>query len=368
MINSTPFDTRILAGEMLANNPNNGGFAVQVRGGKSMSKLDEVYNNSKVYNNATNLGFATKQNIDTLTQIKQGVTTQKHFTVEPSAFIPVTVGFGSWADNLLKYRSYVTGDDFEDGDVDLARNSRLAQADVAVDAVERVVKSWAKEMNYNLFEINQAVVSSNWNLISEREKSLKKNWDLGIQGIAFKGHSSDPRVQGIYTQNDSDITVDTSFITAPIADLSDADFDTFKRQLIEIFFNNSNSTAMPDTFAMPSSDYLRLAGASATASFPIKGRLEVMLDAFKAVTSNENFEIKGLPYGNAAIQGNGAGKDRYILYKKDNEVLEMDIPVSYTSLTAQTANNFQFDSVSYGRYTGVQVYRPREFMYFDNIT
>lgn len=358
-------DNIIFAGEQLAKNKNSDRFAVQVRGDKIISNLKEgALNNSKILNNAVNSGFATKQDINTLTEIKQDIVSQKFFEFNPSECIPVTVGFGAWADDLLKYRSFMTGDDFEEGDIDLARNSRLAQADVAVDAVRRDVKSWAKQIDYNIIELNQAVTRGNWSLISEREKSLKKNWDLGIQKIAFSGHKTDSRIEGLYNQSNADITVDAGvIIPTPVADLSDADFDTFKRNLIPTFFENSNSTAMPDTFIMPSSDFLRLGGASATAAFPIRGRLELLLDAFKAVTNNDNFQIKGLPYGSASVSG--LSKDRYILYKKDQSVLEMDIPVPYTSLTAETSNSFQFDSVAYGRYTGVQVYRPKEFMYFD---
>lgn len=361
-------DNIIFEGEQLATLPSANRFSIKVSGAGVVSNIkgdSGVLNNSKILNNATNSGFATKQDINTLTEIKQNVVSQKFFEFNPSECIPVTVGFGSWADDLLKYRSFQTGDNFEEGDIDLARNSRLAQADVAVDTVKRKVKSWAKQIDYNIIELNQAVLRSNWNLIEEREKALKKNWDLGTQRVAFLGHLNDPQVEGLYNQSDADITVNTTLITDLISNLSDADFDTFKSRLIETFFANSNSTAMPDTFIMPSTDFLRLAGKSATASFPIKDRLPLLLEAFKAATGNENFQIKGLPYGSSSISG--LANDRYILYKRDLEVLEMDIPVPYTSLTAETANNFQFDSVAYGRYTGVQVYRPKEFMYFDKL-
>lgn len=354
----------IFAGEQLAKSKSSDRIAIQVRGDKTISNVKDTLNNSKILNNASNSGFATKQDINTLTEIKQDVVSQKFFEFNPSDCIPVTVGFGAWADDILKYRSFITGDDFESGDIDLARNSRLSQADVAVDAVKRIIKSWAKQIDYNIIELNQAIIRGNWNLISEREMSLKKGHDLGIQRIAFLGHKTDARVEGLYNQSDADITVDAGVtIPTPVADLSDANFDLFKRSLIQTFFDNSNSTSMPDTFIMPSSDFLRLGGASATAAFPIKGRLELLLEAFKAVTGNENFQIKGLPYGSASVSG--LSKDRYILYKRTSDVLEMDIPVPYTSLTAETSNNFQFDSVAYSRYTGVQVYRPKEFMYFD---
>jgi hypothetical protein len=362
MITST-LNNMIFAGEQLAKSKDSSKLALKVSGAGIVTNAKEVLNNSKVLNNSTNPSFATRQDIDTLTEIKQDVVRQKFFTQNPSECMPVTVGFGAWADSFLKYRAYQTGEEFETGDIDIARNSRLSQADVAVDAVERKVKSWARQMDYNVIELNQAVVNGNWNIISEREKSVKMDWDLGTQKIAFLGHSTDVAVEGLYTQSNTDITINTSLITAPLASLSDDDFNTVKRQLIQIFFDNSNSTAYPDTFIMPTSDYLQLAGASATPSFPLKNRLDLLLEAFQKASGNENFVIKGLPYGDTVRSG--LANQRYILYKNEVSVLEMDIPIPYTSLTAETANNFQFDSVSYGRYTGLQVYRPKEFMYFD---
>ena len=63
-----------------------------------------------------------------------------------------------------------------------------SHADVAVDAVRRVIKSWAFQIDYNLIELKQAIIRGNWNLISEREKANKKNWDLGTFFSLFAGN------------------------------------------------------------------------------------------------------------------------------------------------------------------------------------
>ncbi len=367
-MNTSNLNDLIIRGEHLAQNPNANCLAMQVHGGGVISNVADskgkVLNNSKILNNASagNADFASNIDITTLTKIKQDVVAQKFFKVEPSLFMPVTIGFNAWGDETVKFSSFQTGEDFEDGDVDLARNSRLSQADVAIAPQSKVLKKWAKQMDYNLFELNTARITNNWNLITARETSLKTGWDLGIQRIAFLGHSTDTRVKGLYNQ--SGLTINNTLIPAGgISGASDSEFDAIKQTLISLFYTNTNSTEMPDTFVLPTDDFLKLAGASATSAFPLKNRLELLREALVAASGNENFKIGRLPYGQTAFSG--LAKDRYILYRNALDVLELDIPIPYTSLTAQSANNFQFDNVSYGQYSGILVTRPLEVMYFD---
>jgi hypothetical protein len=42
----------------------------------------------------------------------------------------------------------------------------------------------------------------------------------------------------------------------------------------------------------------------------------------------------------------------------------MDIPVDYTNTLANSLDNFNFQNVGYGQFTGVQTYRPLELLYF----
>ncbi len=355
-------------GEVMAKNPDAHGMAIQVRGDRVISNVTDskgkVLNNCKILNNASasNPDFGSNIDITTLTKIKQDIVEQKFFKTAPSDFMPVTIGFNPWGDVSQKFSSFETGDKFEDGDVDLARNSRIAQSDVAIAPQSKVLKKWAFQMDYNLFELRTAQTSNNWNLITAREKALKTRWDLGTQNIAFLGHSTDTRVKGLYNQ--SGLTVNSTLIpTAGIADASDAEFDTIKKSLVSLFYTNTNSTEVPDTFLMPTDDYFKLTGSSATSAFPIENRFKLLKEALVAASGNENFKIGRLPYGQTAFSG--LAKDRYILYRNALDVLELDIPIPYTSLTAETSNNFQFDSVSYGQYSGVLITRPLEVMYFD---
>jgi hypothetical protein len=84
---------------------------------------------------------------------------------------------------------------------------------------------------------------------------------------------------------------------------------------------------------------------------------------FREITQNPDAKIVPLLYCDKSVSK--LANNRYVLYKRDNEVMEMNIPVSYTSTVAGSYNNFQFQSVAYGQYTGLQLFRPKEVLYFD---
>ena len=92
--------------------------------------------------------------ITTLTQIVKKVSQQKFYQIPFARYIPVVVGEGTWSSNLLHYRSYEMGDQFETGILNLGgQNARLASADAGVDALTVKVYNWAKSLGWNIFEL-----------------------------------------------------------------------------------------------------------------------------------------------------------------------------------------------------------------------
>lgn len=306
---------------------------------------------------ASDLGF----NIDitTLTEIRQKIVEQKFYKIAPADFLPVKVGFGAWSDQLLTYKSFDLSDDFEEGIVDVANNSRIANVNTGVEGVNTKVIDWAKMLDYSLIDLQKAQKSGNWSLIESKERSRKKNWDLGIQKVAFLGHSTDTNVKGLL--NLAGVTNDTTNLTKTLSSMTDAEFQTFISKFVQLFVSNSNSTAMPDTFVIPLSDWLGL-GKATSATYPINSRREYLIKEFRAATNNPNAQVKPLAYCDAA--NNNLGVTRYALYSSDEDTLDMNLPVDYTSTVVGSINNFQFQSVAYGEFTGVQVYRPLEVYYF----
>ncbi len=318
--------------------------------------------------NSTGLGFQIA--IDTLTYIKKQVTTQKFYTVPFADFVPVAVGDGAFAQTLLTNLEFSNVGDFEAGIIRSGESGgRLSAADSSVAAKSIKVVNWAKQIGYNLFDIEQALVANNWDAIAAKERSRKKNWDLGLQEIAFLGQKSDTAVTGLL--NNANCTINTSLITEPIYGMTAAEFATFVAGLISTYFTATASTQMPDTFVIPYTDFLGLQtmvpnviGAS-EGTYGIS-KLEFLLRAFRGATQNANFTIKPLAYCDAANNASrtGLNKQIYALYNKDAESLRMDIPVDYTATQPNSTNNFSFQNVAYGQFTGVGVYRNLEVLYF----
>lgn len=300
--------------------------------------------------------------ITTLTTIMKKVTEQTFFQVPPADYVPVRVGEGAFSSQLTTFRSFDLAAPFEDGIINTGtNNSRLAQADVGVDALNIQVKNWAKGIGWNIIDLQQAVRAGNWDLVTAKEKARKKNWDLGIQAVAFLGIEGDPAVLGLLNQ--SGITNDTSTIPKPISSMSTAELKTFAMKIVEAYRANCARTAWPTHFILPETDFNGLA-SSASPDFPIKSTLELLKETFETITQNKNFKILPLAYGDAAF--NSLGVQRYVMLNYDEESIRCDVPVMYTNTLANSLDNFNFQNVAYGQFTGVLAYRPLELLYFSH--
>lgn len=322
----------------------------------NQKKFNEEYQNS--------LGFQV--DITTLTSVQKLVTTQKFFEIPPGDYMPVRVGDGAWNTFLTTYRSFDAAGKFEDGFINNGgQNDKLAVADAAIDAVTVPVRDWAKTVNYTLIEIAQASQSGNWDLVTAKERSRKKNWDLGVQEVAFlgvKGSSGSSAMLGLLNQNT--VAVNTTDIAKPISTMDPAELKAVCAKLYEAYRTNSSRTAKPTHFIVPESDFNGMASQS-SAEFPLKSVYQVLLETFQQITNNPSFKILPCAYADVAYSNGILTANRYVLLNYDMETLRMDIPVDYTNTLANSLNNFQYQSVGYGRLTGVGVYRPKELLYFD---
>jgi len=309
------------------------------------------------------LGFEIS--ITTLTTLVKAVSEQKFFEIAPADYMPIRAGQGSWSTNLVTYRSYAISDDFESGNLNMGSNgSRLAQADAGVDSVSVPVINWGKGISWNLPELQIAAKSGNWDLVTSKEESRKKNYDLGIQQIMFLGSLQNSSVQGLLTQ--SGVTTDTTTITQALSTLAGPDLKYFCANVLDLYRSNCARTAWPTHFIIPESDYLGLAGPS-NAEFHLKSTLQVLEETFTILTKKP-FKILPCAYGDKAYNKKfinvGTGKQCYALLNYDEKSLRADLPVPYTATLANSLDNFQFQNAAYAQYTGVKAYRPLELYYF----
>ena len=292
---------------------------------------------------------------------------QKFYEVPPADFMTMEVGEGAWLENIVQNMEFSSAGDFESGVMNIGAGSAdMAEVDVALSSKTYPIVTWGKGYRYSISELKKALAGNNWDVVKAKTDALKKNWDLGIQATAFLGSKSVAGVYGLL--NLPDPTVDTSTtIKKNISDMAADEFATFVQTAIGLFYANSNSTVMPDTFVMPMDDYLGLSGP-VSAAFPLVDKLSYLLKAFQQATGNPGFKIYGLAY---AMKANNIGRtttlgsQRYTLYRNDPETVRMSIPAQFTLTSPGTADNFQWKGVGFGQYTGVQNYRPREIYYFD---
>lgn len=307
--------------------------------------------------------------ITTLTTIVKKISEQKFFEIAPADYFPVRVGEGTWSTNLTTYRSFDMADEYETGIINTGgQNARLASADAGVDALNIKVFNWAKSIGWSIFDLEQASLSGNWDLVSAKEKARKRNWDLGIQRIAFLGARGQNTVSGtcLGLLGQPTVNVNTSVITQPISAMTPVQLKTFLQVLVEAYRSNCNRTTFPTCFIIPESDYNGLA-SQASPDFPIKSTLAVIEDALKLMCRNPEFKILPLAYADASYHADVAsiaGKQVYTFLKYDEESVRMDIPLDYTNTLANSIDNFSFQNAGYGQFTGVLPYRPLEMLYF----
>ena len=331
--------------------------AVPLRSTQGLSLFNA---NGDVNDAATGFKYA----IDTMSFIKAEASMQKFYKVAPADFLPMAVGRGGYADQIFTNLVFSNAGDFASGIINTGSNTRYANVDASIGQVAQQARLWAKQLTYSVPEIEQALQANNWDPIMSKELARKENWDLGIQGVAFLGLIGDSAVPGLLNQ--PAVTINTSLITAPISGLNATQFAAFVQTLISTYFTATLSTQMPTDFVIPYTDYLGLQVLTpgSQGSFPVP-MFDYLIRAFRAATGNPNFQIKPLAYcDNVNNSAAGINKQCYVLYNKDPRSLMMEIPVQYTTTNANTLNNFTFQNIGYGRFTGLGVFRNLEMLYF----
>lgn len=308
--------------------------------------------------------------ITTLTTIVKQISEQKFYEIAPADYVPIRVGEGTWSSNLTTYRSYDLGDVFESGILNSgSSNTRLSNADAAIDALNIRVFNWAVQNGWSIFELEQAAKSGNWDLVTAKEETRKRRWDLGIQRIAFLGarglNGSTGACLGLLNQ--PGVATNTSLISKAINSFSPTDMSTFQQAVIQDYRANNNYTAFPTHFIIPESDYNGLI-AQAAPSFPMKSLLQILEEGFQTICRNKNFKVLPATYCSVSIAGSGIlpsafATQMYVLLNYDEKSIRMDIPLDYTNTLANSIDNFMFQNVGFAQFTGVLAYRPAEMYY-----
>ena len=327
-----------------------------IKGKIHMKNPFKFFNESTGELMKNSLGYS--QLITTLTAVGRKISEQKFYEIPFADYVPVVVGNGAYQRSIINWRAYVKGEGFDTGVISNASNkAQLPYVDAAFDQISQTIYNWAKSVVYNIFELEEAMRANTlFSLIEARELARRKEWDLGIQKIAFLGYGSS---YGLLNQTSA--TTDTTTITKLIKSMSASEFNIFVYTIYEAYRANCVRTAKPTHFIMPESDYNGLVSYP-DATYPLKTKLELLTEAFKTITANPNFKI--LPCAYCENENYDATNNCYVLLNYDETSIKMDLPIDYTQTAAGTFNGFTWENVAYGSFTGVVAQREKELMYF----
>lgn len=326
----------------------------------------ESYKNKfRIYNAAafaSPLVFGLEKTITTLTQIVADVQRQKFYTVAESlpTYVPMEMGTGAYSRQLFQYAVAQVGDSFESGIVQPGNGvNKDANLDIAIDGV--VIKNNFWRMKYEatkeILEMGR-VNDVTFSYIEEQERARLKTSQLGIQKIMFKG-TDDGLNYGLLNQ--PEVTINTSLLPVSISTMSIAQLTNFAKTAIATYFANTNSTVFPNTWLMPTADYMAL-GVPINPEFPIGTIREFLEKAFTQAGAPADFKILHTVYNNTAGTG---GRGRHVLYNRDADVLTMYIPKPYTPYPLYPSGALDMLSIAEMQFTGVWVKRPKELLYMD---
>lgn len=313
---------------------------------------------------ATPNAYGLEQTITTLTQIIADVQRQKFYTVaEPlTSYVPIEMGTGAYGNQLFQYAVAQVGDNFEAGIIQPGNGiNKDANLDITVDGVSIRNNFWRMKYEATKEILEMARVNAQtFSYIEEQERARLKTAQLGLQKNTFIG------ISGLTTGllNNADVTVNTSLLPANLSAMNITQLTNFAKTAINTFFTNSNSTTFPNTWLMPTSDYMAL-GVPVNPEFPISTIREFLEKAFTDAGAPADFKILHTVYNNTA---SSTGVGRHVLYNRDPDVLTMYIPKPYTPYPLYPVGSLDMISDAEMQFTGVWVKRPKEMLYMDVTT
>ena len=311
---------------------------------------------------ATPNAYGLEKTITTLTQIVADVQRQKFYTVaEPlTSYVPIEIGTGAYSKQLFQYAVAQVGDNFEAGIIQPGNGiNKDASLDITIDGVSIRNNFWRMkyEATKEILEMARTNAQT-FSYIEEQERARLKTAQLGTQKILFKG-TDDGLNTGLL--NNANVTVNTSLLPANLSAMNITQLTNFAKTAINTFFTNSNSTVFPNTWLMPTSDYMSL-GVPINPEYPIGTIREFLERAFTDAGAPADFKILHTVYNNTA---SSTGGGRHVLYNRDADVLTMYIPKPYTPYPLYPVGSLDMISDAEMQFTGVWVKRPQEMLYMD---
>lgn len=325
---------------------------------------DRLRNNLQGIVRNSGIGTATgiEQVVTTCTDIIAGAIDTLYYELNGqklSDFVPIEVGRGAYATQLLQYAINYKANAGRQGLVNPFSNGIAKDANSTIQVGTLTMHNnfwrWTYEVSNELVNIAK-INDETFSIIEENEKARKKVWDLMLQDAWFKG-LGDGKSYGLL--NAPSVTVNTTLISAKLSAMTDAQFDTFLAAAPNAFGLNSAYTINFNRLLLPTSDFYSL-----TKPYGQYGlnRLQVLEDAFKRVVGGD-FKIVHAKYGETAnAAGTGA---RYVFYNADADNICSYLPVPYTPMPLFPQGALDLVSQAHGQFITPYVKRTGAVLYAD---
>lgn len=295
--------------------------------------------------------------ITLLTLIERQISQQKFYKVDPAKFIPIDTAQGGWNDFITALRSYANAE----GDISTwtrgldADNARRGQVGVKLESVPVRLHNLNKMVSYSLFELKQSMETGIWNIVTEKERARKIDYDLSVQSALLLGNSQH---KGLLNQ--SEVTTSSTILTKKISEMTSEEFKKFLQTVFAEYFKQTGYTAMPNTLVLPVSDFMGL-GTAVDEQYPVFTTMfQRLSDVFKQVTGDTSAEILPLVYCEPEFND---GNYKYVLYRKDFDTLRAYNPFQYNVVQGATIDGINYQNTAYARLSDVFVNRPKEMLY-----
>jgi len=264
----------------------------------------------------------------------------------------------TWANTVQVTKSVLSSDGTGGWLVDSGLHT-VSQSSAHVTSQDVPVMTWAKKSTSTIFQIEQSVQARNFDLLVEYEMARKQEWDryVMLEGTCIGNKYG---LNGLLNQ--PNITADQALLTKPFKAMSLSETHDFLANFMKAWFDNNSAMLTPDSMWIDLEDYSGLGGPHSD-QFPMKTRLQVIEEGMSMAT-NSNFKIFPISYCNKKFSK--LPKNRYVLYRREDDTLDRRVLIDYTTvLASQTQLGLENTSYSYGRCTGVNVFRPQNVLYLD---
>lgn len=305
------------------------------------------------------------QTVDTITDIVYGVVKTKYYELagqKLTDFINIDAsGRGAYMGTISQFVDAYVGSPFEQCIINPASTGihNDATADIAVDMIEARNNFYRQKYSVSNEELKMAAANRvAFDVIEQKEKARKKNWDLGLQRVLFNG-LNDGRTYGLLNQ--SGVTVNTSLLPKATNAMTVAQLQAFAGGALAAAFANSNQTIMPNRWLMPTSEYMAL-GVPYGSTFGMPTVKEVLEKAFIAAGAPDDFKIVHAKYCEGI---GGQSKGRHVFYNTDTDNIIMHTPKPYTPHPLYAQGALDMVSDAEGQFTGVWVKRTGSVLYAD---